>query len=161
MSNLKSMVAKSNEGLSRREKSKHRFGLESFLAASTDQMLMTRGGYGAGGNGQSCKHGFSYCGTCSQSSGGGTPYPAVNALGNSWVQSINNMSNSFANSTVGQAINGTLNAVSNLASTAWSFAPNVFDHVVGKLNNVNGVIFIPSLVSPPSSTTNTNQPKKN
>ena len=45
MSTLKSLVARSNEGLSFRKKSKQRFGLGSFVAASTDQMLMTRGGY--------------------------------------------------------------------------------------------------------------------
>ncbi len=47
MSTLKSLVARSNEGLSFRKKSKQRFGLGSFVAASTDQMLMTRGGYGS------------------------------------------------------------------------------------------------------------------
>ena len=47
MSNLKSLVARSNAGLSFGKKSKQRFGLGSFVAASTDQMLMTRGGYGS------------------------------------------------------------------------------------------------------------------
>jgi hypothetical protein len=45
MSNLKSLVAKANSGLSLRSKSKQRFGLGNFVAASVDQMLMTRGGY--------------------------------------------------------------------------------------------------------------------
>ena len=47
MSTLKSLVARSNEGLSFRKKSKQRFGLSDFLAATTEQMLMTRGGYGS------------------------------------------------------------------------------------------------------------------
>jgi len=47
MSNLKNLVAKANSGLSLRSTPKERFGLNGFLAASTDQMLMTRGGYGS------------------------------------------------------------------------------------------------------------------
>lgn len=47
MSTLKSLVARSNEGLSFRKKSKQGFGLGDFLAATTEQMLMTRGGYGS------------------------------------------------------------------------------------------------------------------
>ncbi len=47
MSTLKSLVARSNEGLSFGKKSKQHFGLGDFLAASTEQMLMTRGGYGS------------------------------------------------------------------------------------------------------------------
>lgn len=49
MSNLKNLVADANSGLSLRSTSKQRFGLGSFVAASTDQMLMTRGGYGSSG----------------------------------------------------------------------------------------------------------------
>jgi hypothetical protein len=47
MSTLKSLVARSNEGLSFGKKCKQGFGLGDFLAATTEQMLMTRGGYGS------------------------------------------------------------------------------------------------------------------
>ena len=47
MSNLKNLVVKANSGLTlRSEKSKNSFGLGSFIAASSSEMLMTRGGYG-------------------------------------------------------------------------------------------------------------------
>jgi hypothetical protein len=46
MKNLKSLVSKANSGFSPRSSSNKRFGLGSFIAASSDQMLMTRGGYG-------------------------------------------------------------------------------------------------------------------
>ena len=57
MSNLKNLVAKANSGLSLRSTPKERFGLNGFLAASTDQMLMTRGGYGSGLSSGVCMHG--------------------------------------------------------------------------------------------------------
>jgi hypothetical protein len=47
MSTLKSLVSRSNEGLSFGKKCKQGFGLGDFLAATTEQMLMTRGGYGS------------------------------------------------------------------------------------------------------------------
>lgn len=48
MNDLKKLVAKANSSLSpRQKKSSERYGLANFIAASTDQMLMTRGGYGA------------------------------------------------------------------------------------------------------------------
>ncbi|MGY0425984.1 MAG: hypothetical protein ACWIPI_04025 [Polaribacter sp.] len=44
--NVKNLVAKANSGLSLHSNtSKKSFGLGNFLAASTDQMLMTRGGF--------------------------------------------------------------------------------------------------------------------
>ena len=49
MSNLKSLVTKSCEGLSLTSKSEKSYGLKDFLACSTNQMLMTRGGYGSYG----------------------------------------------------------------------------------------------------------------
>ncbi len=48
MSNLKSLAEKVGMGFSpRNSKTKTRLGLHHFVAATTDQMLMTRGGYGA------------------------------------------------------------------------------------------------------------------
>ena len=85
MSNLKNLVAKANSGLSLRSTPKERFGLNGFLAASTDQMLMTRGGYGAS----------FYNGPSGWSSGGGSGpggsrdsigYPAANGNLNAAVK---------------------------------------------------------------------------
>jgi len=48
MNDLKDLVVKANSSFSSsQKKSNQRFGLSNFVAASTDQMLMTRGGYGA------------------------------------------------------------------------------------------------------------------
>ncbi len=44
MNNLKNLVAKANSGLSLRSETKQKFGLGSFIAASTEEMLVTRGG---------------------------------------------------------------------------------------------------------------------
>ena len=49
MNNLKSLVTKSCEGLSLTSKSEKSYGLKDFLACSTNQMLLTRGGYGSYG----------------------------------------------------------------------------------------------------------------
>ena len=58
MNDLKKLVAKANSSLSpRQKKSNSRYGLANFIAASTDQMLMTRGGYGATTLLSSCIHG--------------------------------------------------------------------------------------------------------
>ena len=63
MNDLKKLVAKANSSLSpRQKKSNSRYGLANFIAASTDQMLMTRGGYGATTLLSSCIHGS--VGTC-------------------------------------------------------------------------------------------------
>ena len=52
MSNLKNLVAKANSGLSlHSKKSKNSFGLGSFIAASTEKMLLIRGGDGSAGQG--------------------------------------------------------------------------------------------------------------
>jgi len=49
MSTLKSLAETIGMGFSpRNSKTKTRLGLHHFVAATTDQMLMTRGGYGAG-----------------------------------------------------------------------------------------------------------------
>jgi hypothetical protein len=45
MKNLKSLVSKANSGFAPRSSSKERFGLENFIAASSSEILMTRGGY--------------------------------------------------------------------------------------------------------------------
>lgn len=51
MSNLKSLAEKVGMGFSpRNSKTKTRLGLHHFVAATTDQMLMTRGGYGGNQN---------------------------------------------------------------------------------------------------------------
>jgi hypothetical protein len=48
VNHLKDLVVKANSSFSSsQKKSNQRFGLSNFVAASTDQMLMTRGGYGA------------------------------------------------------------------------------------------------------------------
>ena len=48
MNHLKDLVVKANSSFSSSQKKPNqRFGLSNFIAASTDQMLMTRGGYGA------------------------------------------------------------------------------------------------------------------
>lgn len=46
MSNFKNLLSEATEGLSKKSPAKVRFGLKNFIKASTDQMLMTRGGYG-------------------------------------------------------------------------------------------------------------------
>jgi hypothetical protein len=110
MSNLKNLVAKANSGLSLRSTPKERFGLNGFLAASTDQMLMTRGGYGAS----------FYNGPSGWSSGGGSgPGGSLGSMGNSITQGFNNMMGSFNSSSVGQFMNGVTDAVINTASVAW------------------------------------------
>jgi hypothetical protein len=43
MKNLKSLVSKANSGFAPRSSSKERFGLENFIAASSSEILMTRG----------------------------------------------------------------------------------------------------------------------
>jgi len=71
MNDLKKLVAKANSSLSpRQNKSNVRYGLANFIAASTDQMLMTRGGYSSGSS--NCMHGLSRCSSCNRggSSGG-------------------------------------------------------------------------------------------
>jgi hypothetical protein len=51
MSNLKSLAETIGMGFSpRNSKTKTRLGLHHFVAATTDQMLMTRGGYGGNQN---------------------------------------------------------------------------------------------------------------
>jgi hypothetical protein len=58
MNDLKDLVVKANSSFSSsQKKSNQRFGLSNFVAASTDQMLMTRGGYGATQSTTSCMHG--------------------------------------------------------------------------------------------------------
>tara|TARA_B110000114_G_scaffold169340_1_gene193171 strand:+ start:656 stop:1144 length:489 start_codon:yes stop_codon:yes gene_type:complete len=48
VNHLKDLVVKANSSFSSSQKKPNqRFGLSNFVAASTDQMLMTRGGYGA------------------------------------------------------------------------------------------------------------------
>ena len=90
MNNLKSLVTKSCEGLSPTSKSEKSYGLKDFLACSTNQMLLTRGGYG------------SYSGN---PMGGGWPAPVASAGG--YIEnSFNNAMTSFNNtlSSVGNAI---------------------------------------------------------
>lgn len=46
MSKFKNLISRATEGLPIQKSSNKHFGLEHFIKASTDQMLMTRGGYG-------------------------------------------------------------------------------------------------------------------
>ena len=89
MNDLKKLVAKANSSLSpRQKKSNARYGLANFIAASTDQMLMTRGGYGGGSGGD----------YLFPSSGG-----AAGIVGAAWNSTPNGTSSFHTASTLGLA----------------------------------------------------------
>jgi hypothetical protein len=146
MENLKSLVSKANSGFSPRSSSKERFGLGSFIAASTDQMLMIRGGVGhsrlrvgqetGGGPGVDVyAAAFSgMVGTGSSGTGGG-PGGAIGNIGNSIAQGFSNMFGSFNDSAAGQVMNGAIESI----TSAWDRL--VPSDIIGVFSDLGGQLF--------------------
>ena len=117
MENLKSLVSKANSGLTLNSKTNKRFGLGSFIAASSDQMLMTRGGVGhsrlrvgqeTGGGPGVDAYTAAFSGMLD--SGGGGFGGAISSMENEW-----NAITSSVSSTYGSFMDSAADAI----GTAW------------------------------------------
>jgi hypothetical protein len=131
MENLKSLVSKANSGLTLNSKTNKRFGLGSFIAASTDQMLMTRGGYGNPGS-----YGlqvFFLQGDAEGSGGGGAPGGAN--MGGNYTPDQHHTSPSTGN-TSSSRIPGYFNIAVN-AVGEW-LTP---DNIIGVFTSIGGKLF--------------------
>jgi hypothetical protein len=140
MENLKSLVSKANSGLTLNSKTNKRFGLGSFIAASTDQMLMTRGGYGTNPRSYGSAYGRSLQGDAAAGGGsfggpGGGPGGAIGNIGNNIAQGFSNMFGSFNDSAVGQFMNGAVESI----TSAWDrLAPS---DIIGVFSDLGGQLF--------------------
>ncbi len=137
MSNLKSLVARSNEGLSFGKKSKQRFGLGSFVAASTDQMLMTRGGYGSPQNYYSGPESWwDAPGGGGGGSSSANPYNPVAGVGGNIAQGMQNSLGDVSRS-VGATWDRFSQGVSNVWNGLWDNAETTAT-IIDAANTVSG-----------------------
>lgn len=150
MSNLKNLVAKANSGLSLHSSSKERFGLDSFIAASTNQLLMTRGGYG------NRFTGYTPAGWWGSSSGGGSGPGGI--LGSNYTVGSpqqHHTASPSSGSTSTSRIPGYWNIA--VKKTVEWFAP---DNIIGLGGKILGYMFTIGEVGRGSSKTdNPNYPK--
>ena len=141
MKNLKNLASKANSDLTLNSKTKKHFGLENFIAASSSEMLMTRGGYGPpqwakeGGGTRVYTSGMGRFIGGGASRGGFGPGGAVGNIGNSVAQGFGNMIGSFNRSAVGQFLDGAVESI----TSAWDrLTPS---DIIGVFSTTAGKIF--------------------
>lgn len=117
MSNFSNLISRATEGLSTQKSSNKHFGLEHFIKASTDQMLMTRGGYGG-----FCR--IHYTDNCPMFSctgsrvGSGVP-SSSKGLGSNFQSGGNSIWDSAAAKAIGSAASWALGKLSGFGSSVF------------------------------------------
>jgi hypothetical protein len=144
MKNLKSLVSKANSGFAPRSSSKERFGLENFIAASSSEILMTRGGYDGPSSGNATNpFGASLIGNGINNSG---PGGSIGSIGNGIAQAFSNMFGSYNDSSVGQFFNSATSTLIDFTVTAAGVVVIVGATIVEYATGM----FFPVIVFPPS-----------